>query len=107
MDDCIVKVCLEFEIRVTIGKYLQLLYNFEIVAVCDDSGSMNSLVDGTQCTRWNELCKIIKIITKIAALFDSNGVDIYFLNRDPILNVKDAAVIDQKFQIPPSGYTPY
>lgn len=87
-------------------KRLQQLRNFEIILVCDDSGSMMTTVDGTQRTRWDELCAIVKIIVDIGVLFDRNGVDIYFLNREPLFKVKSCQQIDQVFQIPPSGYTP-
>ena len=63
-------------------------------------------VDGTQRTRWDELCDIVKIVLKISVMFDSNGVDIYFLNRGSFRNVKDPHAVDQFFQTPPSGFTP-
>ena len=37
---------------------------------------------------------------------DSNGVDIYFLNREPLLNVVDARFVHQAFSQPPDGLTP-
>ena len=37
---------------------------------------------------------------------DSNGIDIYFLNRPPVLNVTDARLISQEFNKPPQGLTP-
>jgi hypothetical protein len=37
---------------------------------------------------------------------DPNGVDIYFLNRDPILNVTDGRYVRQVFNTPPQGLTP-
>jgi hypothetical protein len=88
------------------AKYLPELSQYELVCVCDDSGSMNTPVDSAGLTRWNELCSMMKIIVKIGTIFDSNGVDIYFLNRAPILRVKDPTFVDQIFQIPPKGYTP-
>jgi hypothetical protein len=106
VDTPLCKVFREYEIEPKMAKYLPQLHNFEIVCVCDDSGSMNTTVDGTDRTRWDELCSIIKIIVRIGVIFDSNGVDIYFLNRSPILGVKDPTVIGQAFQIPPSGFTP-
>jgi len=56
-------------------------------------------VDNSQRTRWNELCDIVKIILKIGVIFDSNGVDIYFLNRQPMLRVKDPRTVEQEFEI--------
>ncbi len=37
---------------------------------------------------------------------DSNGVDIYFLNRAPMLNVTNAQNIQFAFNTPPQGLTP-
>jgi hypothetical protein len=100
------KICRDLEIQSKMAKYLPKLKNFEIVIVCDDSGSMNAPLFGPHHTRWDELCSIVKLIVKIGIIFDSNGVDIYFLNRDSFRNVKDPKVVDQVFQIPPSGHTP-
>jgi hypothetical protein len=63
-------------------------------------------VDNTQRTRWDELCEIAKVVLKIGVIFDSNGVEIYFLNRGSFQNVKDPHIVDKFFQTPPSGYTP-
>jgi hypothetical protein len=37
---------------------------------------------------------------------DANGVDVYFLNREPILNVTNAQTIRHAFNSPPQGMTP-
>jgi hypothetical protein len=37
---------------------------------------------------------------------DPNGVDVYFLNRDPMLNMTDTRNIRQAFNTPPQGLTP-
>lgn len=37
---------------------------------------------------------------------DSNGIDVYFLNRDPMLNVTDTRNVRQMFNSPPQGLTP-
>ena len=108
---------LSVEIRLTpiarryeISRYmlsrLAQLRQYEIVIVCDDSGSMNTPLSYTQQTRWNRLCDIIKIVLEIAIIFDSNGVDIYFLNHPPIHNVKQLSTIEHIFSREPCGYTP-
>ncbi len=43
---------------------------------------------------------------EIGTIFDSSGVDIYFLNRQPIYNGTDPEVVDEVFSIPSLGYTP-
>jgi hypothetical protein len=37
---------------------------------------------------------------------DSTGVDVYFLNRDPVLNVTNAQNMRHVFNSPPQGLTP-
>ncbi len=106
MDTAIRQISCELDLQKATAERLRKLRDFEIVIVCDDSGSMLTLVDGTQRTRWDELCDIVKMVLKIGVIFDSNGVDIYFLNRDSFPNVTDPHVVDQFFQTPPSGYTP-
>ena len=96
----------KYEILKEMAERLRLLQDFEIVIVCDDSGSMMTIVDGSQRTRWNELCSIVKIVIEIGVIFDSNGIDIYFLNRQSYPKVKNPAQVDQAFTPNPSGYTP-
>lgn len=86
--------------------YLLLLKTFEIVIVCDDSGSMNTEVDGTHRTRWDELCEIVKRILRIAVIFDTNGVDMYFLNEGQAHKIKNPEDVDHLFSKTPSDYTP-
>jgi hypothetical protein len=44
--------------------------------------------DIKQMTRWDELCKSIMVIIELAVTcLEKNGVDIYFFNRAPLLNV--------------------
>ena len=106
VDASIRDIARDFDIRNDMAERLRQLRDFEIVIVCDDSGSMKTPVDGTQRTRWNELCDIVKIVIRIGVMFDSNGVDIYFLNRQSYLNVKDPKTVDEAFEKPPSGFTP-
>ncbi|CAF1519867.1 unnamed protein product [Didymodactylos carnosus] len=67
---------------------------------------MMTPVDGTERTRWDELCSIVKIVLEIGTIFDSNGVDIFFLNRQAFLNITDPIEVDQAFAGRPSGFTP-
>jgi nitric oxide reductase activation protein len=88
------------------ANHLLKLRDFEIVIVCDDSGSMTMKVDNTEKTRWDELRSIVKVIIEIGVIFDSNGVDIHFLNRNKFLKVKNHEEVEKAFEIFPSGYTP-
>jgi len=67
---------------------------------------MNTPVDGTTGTRWDELRSIVQIIIEIAAIFDTNGVDVHFLNRPPMNNVTDGRQVVESFIQRPSGLTP-
>ncbi len=49
---------------------------------------------------------MVTIVAEIAGIMDSNGVDVYFLNRRPLMNVTDARVVQQEFNNPPQGLTP-
>lgn len=61
---------------------------------------------GKAMTRWDELCQTLTIVVDLAAALDRNGVDVYFLNRAPMLGVTDSSQVRQAFQYPPQGYTP-
>lgn len=92
---------------------LRQLEQFDIVCVCDDSGSMNTPIDqdlsdpyAKQMTRWDELCKAMILIIDLATCLDKDGVDIYFFNRAPLLNVTTVEQVRHYFLEPPQGYTP-
>jgi len=89
------------------GKLKQVA-GFEIVIIGDDSGSMNTVVTGGKLgmTRWEEFKEMVRILVDIAGLMDPNGLDLYFLNREPVFNVKDSNQIAAAFHEPPSGGTP-
>lgn len=94
---------------------LRQLEQFDIVIVCDDSGSMLTPIDDNSLqadpfakrkTRWDDLCQTVSLVLGLATCLDKTGVDIYFLNRPPLLNVVDVAQVNECFQFPPQGYTP-
>ena len=94
------------KIRVSERDRLKQLAEYEIIVLCDDSGSMNMHVDGTNRTRWDELCYIVKLVIEIGTIFNPNGVDVYFLNREKTCGITDLKQIDHLFSYPPTGYTP-
>ena len=68
---------------------------------------MTTEVDSTDRTRWDELREIVRRILQIAVMFDTNGVDIYFLNEDQeYTKIKNPEDVDHLFSKTPSGYTP-
>lgn len=73
---------------------LRNLDGIEIVIIADDSGSMGSFVSSTsekvssnRCTRWMELQEFINTAIDMVSTIYNDGCNVYFLNREPILNV--------------------
>jgi len=106
MNDRIRSIAARYEISDALAQRLNILQQFEIVVLCDDSGSMNTPVAGTTGTRWDELRSIVQIIIEIGTVFDSNGVDVHFLNRPPMSNVTDPRQVVESFSQRPGGLTP-
>lgn len=102
-----------FKLSLWTQTMMYTLIEKQIVFVLDDSGSMATPVDVPQqdgsvirISRWKELeGSIIDAFSLIIGLC-SNGVDIYFLNRQSLLGVKNIEQIKQAFTIPPNGSTP-
>lgn len=107
------------EISERMAGKLRRLEEFDIVLICDDSGSMNQPCSqpssnhtsrepwfAPRQTRWDELRETIKVVVEIATTLDQDGVDLFFLNRLPIRNVTQPEEIERAFQDTPSGYTP-
>ncbi|CAF0762515.1 unnamed protein product [Didymodactylos carnosus] len=101
-----------YEINREFATKLRGLEGYEIVFICDDSGSMNTpLGDITGPfdrlpTRWDELKQTVSIVVDIASVLDPDGVDIYFLNREPMFHVKHSSELIPTFAVPPQGPTP-
>lgn len=57
-------------------------------------------------TRWEELKRSVKLVSEIAAAVDSDGCDVYFLNRPALKGVKKTRELDASLSIPPDGSTP-
>ena len=104
-------LCQQHEISSLFAHKLRILEDFDVVLICDDSGSMSTKLRidsayGPSVSRWDELRSTVSLMVSLAALLDDDGVDIYFLNRPPLLQVRDASTVTSAFQRPPSGYTP-
>ncbi|CEP02732.1 unnamed protein product (mitochondrion) [Plasmodiophora brassicae] len=106
----------QYEIRDDFCRDLRQLENFEIVLLCDDSGSMSRTLGDDHVagrdpfaprkTRWDELRETVAVIVDFGTCFDENGVDVYFLNRAPCYNVRSAAQVAEAFRTGPTGFTP-
>ncbi|CAF1194199.1 unnamed protein product [Rotaria sordida] len=98
-----------YEISRTFAERLHSLRGYEIVFICDDSGSMTAPIgemndpSGKQVTRWDELKQIVSIVVDLANVFDPDGVDVYFLNREPIFHVRDSSELENLFVIAPEA----
>ena len=97
----------EFEMGIKYREKLPILSDFEIVLLVDDSGSMNTpLENSVHATRWDELKEVIHITIKISTIFDENGIDIYFLNRNNIFGITDFKQMHNILMPKPYGRTP-
>merc|ERR1712218_448897 len=105
-----------FEITIAEANDLVVLQEYEIVIIADDSGSMLSsalpfhmrTLAAAGNTRWDEMQQTLAQLLDIASCFDSSGVDVFFLNRPPVLGVKDSSDpnLRASFSNPPAGRTP-
>jgi len=51
----------------------------------------------------DELKQIASIVVDLASIFDPDGVDIYFLNREPMLHVRNSSELENMFAMEPEG----
>ncbi|CAF0900975.1 unnamed protein product [Rotaria sordida] len=106
------EISARYEISHEFATRLRQLEGYEIVFLCDDSGSMGTAVGDTnnafavRSTRWDELKQIVSITVDIGSVLDPDGLDIYFLNRPPLLHVKHSSELIPAFAQPPNGLTP-
>ena len=77
--ELIEKFASQFEINPQLASRIGILEDYELVILCDDSGSMNTPIHGTNTNRWDELRQMVYTIAEIYVAFDSNGIDVYFL----------------------------
>ena len=51
----------------------------------------------------DELKQTVSIVVDLASVFDPDGVDVYFLNREPVFHVRNSQQLIPVFAVPPSG----
>mmetsp|Transcript_22636 Transcript_22636/g.44838 ORF Transcript_22636/g.44838 Transcript_22636/m.44838 type:complete len:308 (-) Transcript_22636:189-1112(-) len=107
------EVCQRHNIAGGAAAKLRQLEAYDIIIIADDSGSMRSPCAVSPSdpfvkakTRWDELRSRVTSIVEIATCLDKDGIDIYFLNRPPALNVHDPESAAALFLNQPSGSTP-
>jgi len=105
-----------FEISIAEANDLVALQDYRIAIIADDSGSMQNSAEPLHerhlgkpsRSRWAELKDTIAEIVEIATCFSSEGINVHFLNRTPVMQVK--AAVDHRlldsFSSPPQGSTP-
>jgi hypothetical protein len=103
----------EHEISNDYAIKLRQLEGYDIVLICDDSGSMNTTVTNPNIknfmklqTRWDEMKAIVSVIMEVSIILDDDGIDVYFLNRPPEYNVSNYEKIEEIFKEKPAGLTP-
>ena len=96
-----------YEINNMFADKLKKLEKFKIIVIADDSGSMNTPISKKEnITRWYRLKQSLYIIVDIAAACAKFGCDVYFLNRDPVMNVLNKDYLHESFASEAKGYTP-
>lgn len=107
----------KYNINYDFAYRLRALEGFEIVMIIDDSSSMstpifdqfqqNSLTPFDRLpTRWDEMKQTVSIVVDLASTLDTDGIDVYFLNRPPLLRVHNSSELDETFAHIPRGPTP-
>ncbi len=97
----------KYEISKEMAIKLEKLNLFKIALILDDSGSMNSIDHHLGLTtRWEELKNFTNTAIEIIDVFNSEGCDIYFLNRPSVKNIKSLNDVFHLFRDEPLGGTP-
>lgn len=92
----------------TLENALELLRQYDTVILVDDSGSMTQSGSKKGKTRWQEAGEALESLADVAAQYDADGIDIFFLNdRTEARNITSAAAVRKVFgQVRPRGATP-
>jgi hypothetical protein len=51
----------------------------------------------------DELKQTVSIVVDLASVLDPDGVDIYFLNREPMFHVRSSSELENIFVMEPEG----
>jgi serine/threonine protein kinase len=99
----------ELEIRLDFVISLRQLEEFDVVFLCDDSGSMNEIdvtdKDGNVVSRWATLKNSVGQVMRLACALDQDGVDCFFLKRGDFRNVNKAQELEDAFAAIPTCTT--
>eukprot|EP01006_Ploeotia_vitrea_P032658 TRINITY_DN64853_c0_g1_i5.p1 TRINITY_DN64853_c0_g1~~TRINITY_DN64853_c0_g1_i5.p1 ORF type:complete len:296 (+),score=126.57 TRINITY_DN64853_c0_g1_i5:38-889(+) len=83
---------------------IEQLIEYDIVLICDDSGSMHG-------SRWKELKEVVTAVVNIGVATDQDGIELAFLNRQPddgshLYRLNTATAAAKLFESNPYGRTP-
>jgi hypothetical protein len=113
MNEKLKKIKDKYEISETYIQQFQNLSSYKIAFVLDDSSTMTSTIENsrlqngfTRPRRWDELLEYTICAIDLANLYNINGVDCYFLNRDSVKQVKNGENIKPSFTGEPIGQSP-
>lgn len=94
----------------TARKLISVITNTTVVLLCDDSGSMRTVIrdpiTGVNTTRWLEMKRMVSIIVNIVASISHEGTSIYFLNQPQLLQIHNPSELEESFSKEPFGSTP-
>lgn len=97
----------KYQISPASAKRLETLQNYKIALILDDSSSMNTIDSADrQTSRWDDLSNFAKIVIEIAAVYNPEGCDVYFLNMQSVKKVRSIDQLSIFFQDRPAGATP-
>lgn len=109
-------IIIKYDINYDFALRLRAIEGFDIVMILDDSSSMNTpIIDRDQRnlspfsqlpTRWDEMKHVVSIIVDLASTLDQDGIDLYFLNRPPLLHINDSSQLNETFARLPNGPSP-
>ncbi|KAF9782214.1 hypothetical protein BJ322DRAFT_1074864 [Thelephora terrestris] len=78
---------------------LQCLVNYDVIILMDDSGSMGDY--------WDQATDVMERVTEVAMKYDTDGIEIQFLNSNKGRIVKSKADVKSLFEkVEPSCLTP-
>ena len=90
-------------------KRLQILSQYDIMIILDDSGSMSLNGAHQNTSRWDEAIEACELILDLATKYDTNGIEVYFLNDFNELLITAGQSISNEVSsknISPNGGTP-
>jgi transcription elongation factor Elf1 len=100
------RFAMEKEIKPSYVPLLAKLAAYDVVVVCDDSGSMGEAAsDDSPLTRWQELKQDVRMLLSALQWF-GKPADFYFLNEGRCTDVRSYEQVAFMFDRDPSGATP-